>query len=301
MKILRVIWSWIWLAILRRRYRSLRDCDAGDENASALPLYVFGDSLSDPGNVHRMVRWLRGPSPTPTPHYYGGRFCDGPNWVDLLSGQLHYRAASAWDGGTNYAHGGAQAGFGLSTLVVPALVPNVGEQIRFFTEMGRRIEPSCWTVLLCGHNNLFAMVYGKDDTSCDTVLDRWMGHLEQLYELGGRKFVVPTLTPIQRTPETPKENRETLGQWHTQVNAGLPARLEAFRKRHAEAQVVSPDLGGLVHRMLDHPADYGFTNIDKACYDTKSKRLHGDRAHILLVGRVSSQHAGATAPGRLRR
>ena len=46
-------------------------------------IYAFGDSLSDVGNV------FVGTSGTePAPHYFAGRFSNGPIWLDYLAAQL---------------------------------------------------------------------------------------------------------------------------------------------------------------------------------------------------------------------
>jgi outer membrane lipase/esterase len=41
-------------------------------------LVIFGDSLSDIGNVYILTNYTYPISPP----YYQGRFCDGPNWID---------------------------------------------------------------------------------------------------------------------------------------------------------------------------------------------------------------------------
>ena len=55
------------------------------------PLYsemiVFGDSLSDTGNVHT-ASTAQGLIPDPPPPYFDGRLSNGPIWVDRLAERL---------------------------------------------------------------------------------------------------------------------------------------------------------------------------------------------------------------------
>ena len=76
-------------------------------------LVVFGDSGSDNGNDHILSGGLVVPSP-----YFGGRFSNGPLWVERLAERLglghpterNPLPAPSEAGGTNYAYGGAEAG-----------------------------------------------------------------------------------------------------------------------------------------------------------------------------------------------
>jgi phospholipase/lecithinase/hemolysin len=69
-------------------------------------LYVFGDSLSDAGNVY-----LGSGGDEPAAPYVNGQFSNGPIWVQDLSTHLGLGAVTPWLGGGNdYAFGGAVNG-----------------------------------------------------------------------------------------------------------------------------------------------------------------------------------------------
>src|SRR5215212_9668487 len=74
-------------------------------------LVIFGDSLSDVGNVQTITSGLAPlVPPTPGPYYFNGRYSNGPNFVETLAGGLGLGpVAPSVLGGTNYAHGGALA------------------------------------------------------------------------------------------------------------------------------------------------------------------------------------------------
>jgi phospholipase/lecithinase/hemolysin len=75
----------------------LEPFDASSSNLNFSKLYVFGDSLSDPGNIYNatsFVQWFDGllgleiPVLPPSPPYFEGRYSNGPNWVDYLAEDL---------------------------------------------------------------------------------------------------------------------------------------------------------------------------------------------------------------------
>jgi len=89
-------------------------------SASALSfssMTVFGDSLSDTGNV-----LVATGGAVPTAPYFNGRFSNGPVWIDTLATRLGLPSGgmSALMGGGNYAFGGARTGAGADP--VPGLL-----------------------------------------------------------------------------------------------------------------------------------------------------------------------------------
>ena len=113
-------------------------------------LFVFGDSLSDTGNVQV---FSEGEIP-PSTVYFEGRFSNGPVWIEYLATGLGLPTPEASQrGGNNFAYGGAQTGNGGSTIFHS--VPNVGSQILAFMELGKTIDDTDLVVVWAGHNDLF--------------------------------------------------------------------------------------------------------------------------------------------------
>ena len=76
---------------------------AGTASAQARPfthLFVFGDSLSDSGNISALTGGLIPASPP----YFNGRFSNGPIWVEHLAPALGF----AFDSATDFALGGGR-------------------------------------------------------------------------------------------------------------------------------------------------------------------------------------------------
>jgi outer membrane lipase/esterase len=69
-------------------------------------LVVFGDSLSDVGNIDNATPFF---FKYPGQYYYQGRFSNGPVWVEPLAAGLGLPTiAASTDGGNDFAYGGAQ-------------------------------------------------------------------------------------------------------------------------------------------------------------------------------------------------
>src|SRR5689334_16132613 len=70
-------------------------------------MVVFGDSLSDIGNISQATPFLIQPK-TPGPYYWNGRFSNGPIYDETLATGLGLPAlVNSAAGGTDYAYGGA--------------------------------------------------------------------------------------------------------------------------------------------------------------------------------------------------
>src|SRR3954451_6013443 len=113
-------------------------------------LYVFGDSLSDVGNVQAVTSGL-GPlvPPTPGPYYFNGRFSNGPNFVETLSAGLGLGPVlPSVIGGDDYAYGGALAtGTPPPTILV---VQDVDDQVTRYLGAHPIGSPSALYVVYAG-------------------------------------------------------------------------------------------------------------------------------------------------------
>src|SRR3954469_2954468 len=90
-------------------------------------LVVFGDSLSDIGNVQQSFL-----TNTPGPYYWNGRFSNGPVYAETLTTGLGLPALnrSTASGGNDFAYGGAKTtGTGLPDSLV---VKDIDDQVDTF-------------------------------------------------------------------------------------------------------------------------------------------------------------------------
>lgn len=213
--------------------------DAGHRRAPFSELIVFGDSLSDTGNVHLVSGGVAAPPP-----YYQGRFSNGPVWVEVLAARLGLPTPEAsLAGGTNYAFAGAESGDGLSFFDTP----NVGMQIEMFLEDRGGFAGDELIVVETGNNDFL-----WDPTrEPDEVMENLRQHIIELAAAGGKMFLVAN--SVVDDPRAEQLNR-LLRKQLPKLARRLGITLEIF------------DLYHVVEFIVEHAPRFGITNVtDPAC------------------------------------
>ena len=210
--------------------------------AAAAPsaLYVFGDSLSDRGNIAVLTGGA-----IPAPPYAGGRFSNGPIWVEALSAGLGLGpVVASLNGGTDYAYGGATA-----TGNTPIDLQN---QVAAYVFGGPPAPAGA----------LFTLWAGAND-----ILNALADAASALVAQGGaRELLVLTLPDLG---DTPRLNVNPLGAAAASAasmafNAALLGGLAAAPAL-AAAEVHVLDTFGLLEAAIADPAGFGFSNVTGAC------------------------------------
>lgn len=225
---------------------------------------VFGDSLSDTGNVYAIT----GGAAVYPPHF-GGRFSNGPVWVERLAERLGLGVSTETEpvpapsltGGTNYAFGGAQAGSRFSPTACATIdgartcVPNIGTQIDMFFADGRTLDGGELIVVQGGSNNQAALPAAIQIAQ----------HVSTLAAAGGEHFLIPNMHPVYHDPSVVYDAQ----RWHIfveQFNTALDVALDSVEAQHAGITVARFDFKGVVDGMVGQPEQYGLVNVtDPAC------------------------------------
>ena len=178
-------------------------------------IVVFGDSLSDTGNVAHLTQDKYGVRiPGPLADYTDGRFTDGDDtlpvaqkyfglWIEQLAATLPAKPiiTNSLDGGTNYAYGFALTGSGTTLLTLtPALsvtVNNMGQQITDYLATRPVISKRTLFVVWGGANDIL------NATSLDDVIKASIEEtkdIQRLVDAGATQFIVPNLPPLGLVP-----------------------------------------------------------------------------------------------------
>lgn len=214
-------------------------------------MYVFGDSLSDSGNVFAATGGLEPPAP-----YFQGRFSNGFNWADDFAAAEGYSATASLAGGTNFAYGGAE----VDPLHATShdLTPNIGAQIQQFAFQGRSISNADLFAVWGGGNDLL-----DTSTAPAVVADNVIIHLNTLYALGARNFLVLNLPSLGDTPAviaTGSLNRSLAEIATNAFNTKLALDVSTFASKPG-AHVHYVDVYSLEKQVNANPAAYGFTDV----------------------------------------
>src|SRR3984957_8608177 len=176
-------------------------------------IVVFGDSLSDTGNVAHLTQDKYGVRvPGPVADYTDGRFTDGDDtvpeaqkyfgvWIEQLAATLPSKPiiTDSLDGGTDYAYGFATTGSGTGLFTFGASdslsvnVNNIGQQITDYLA----------TSPVISNRTLFVIWGGAIDllyaTSPDDVIKAAINqaiNIQRLVDAGATHFIVPNLPPL---------------------------------------------------------------------------------------------------------
>ena len=215
---------------------------------------IFGDSLSDTGNVWSLTLGLAPASP---PHY-AGRFSDGPVWIERFAMRAGLDGTAAYaGGGSNFAHGGAKTGGGTVYLVVPNVGPQIDEYLAGNTPGADELF-----VVWAGGND---MLGGQTDPAVPVA--NLAGHVSMLAAQGARSFLVPNLPPLGQVPRYAGGGNEApMDALTTQYNALLAQRMDALAAE-LDVAIVQFDVATTFSKMLADPAAFGLANVTDPAYD----------------------------------
>lgn len=277
-------------------------------SAGFTSLTVFGDSLSDTGNV----RVATGGA-VPTAPYFNGRFSDGPVWIDVLAAGLGLPAgaAPALLGGSNYAFGGARTGTG--TAPVPGLLAQYGGLWAPANAGGA--DASGLYVVVGGGNdmrdarstfatNSAADVEGRQSAAAAAATNV-LNLVLALASQGARHVLISTLPDLGATPEAAAlglvaASSDATARYNTQVLA-IEAMAESL---FAGLDVVTFDMAGVAAAIRNDAlnnggATYGITNVFLPCggftgsigtscsVSAFSDALHPSAAGHAVIGRAA--------------
>ena len=220
-------------------------------------IVVFGDSLSDVGNIYGATHEAIPISP---PHYQG-RFSNGPVWVEYLADHLGLDASTpAGFGGTNYAIGGAQTGWGVASGVIP----NVGEMIGTYLDSATPSGGELFVIWAGGNDFL------NGSTNTGAVASNMADHVRSLALAGGSRFLVPNLPLLGLTPR----------YRFSAESAAMNARTQEYNQLLCdELDALEASLGITIHRLdvasiiqeaVDDPGRYGFDNVTAGAYQSST-------------------------------
>jgi phospholipase/lecithinase/hemolysin len=261
--------------------------------AQSLPAFtqviVFGDSLSDDGNIkHRLEDQYLISYPGGDFNYSDGRFTNSSDTdpaSDMYAGTWHEQLArdfiglsaptNSLDGGTDYAFGGATTEDGTREVTVfdnpipfiggntTVTIDNLGQQVDDYLA-ANTVDPAALYIVWGGGNDLF------DDDSSDNVTataERVAGLVERLAEAGAVYILVPNVPPLglvpnyKDDPDTATALNAASADYRDQFNTQLDVAVSTLAAEGITITLYRLDVYGLFYRLAANLEDYGFVNI----------------------------------------
>ena len=244
---------------------------AGAANAQSYGrLVVFGDSLSDNGNLYAATF-----NTTPTsPPYYLGRFSNGPVFTELLGFNAgRYTAGAPVTGSVNYAFGGARSDSQLSPL-------GMRNQLLAYTGGGGTFGSNDLVSILGGANNL---LQGVGPASVAVNPTGVLGGIaisaatditfitNSVATGGAGTILVSNLPRLSLTPQFnqgPGLPAAALADYGASTfNGALLTGLMTTAAAHPNTNIIMMDLFKVGSVITADPAGFGLTNVHDTCFN----------------------------------
>ena len=260
-------------------------------------LVVFGDSLSDNGNLYLLTNRTQPPSPP----YVNGRFSNGPVFTELLG----FNAANfngSVTGSINFAYGGARTD---SLLQVP---PGMRDQLSTYTGRGGVFGANDLVSVLGGANNIFQGLsafaalppasQGNPTAYMNPILSGAVADINFIVnDIAGRgagTILVTNLPRLGITPQFSSGAGAALGPLAdysgSTFNSGLLTALTTTAAARPNTNIILFDIAKVSDVLAANPGRFGLTNVTQSCFTgttvcgTPDTYLYWDGVHPTAAG-----------------
>jgi len=249
-------------------------------------IVLFGDSLSDTGNVRVRTGETTGglvDYPSHTFNFSNGRFtndngCDPSGTLRL--GVWHEQLAQGFlslapathslGGGVNYAFGGATTNNG--THQETAVSTPFGDVVITVDDMGKQMDD--YLAAHAGEPNALYIVWGggndlrNDDSAASVTATaaRTTALVSRLAHAGAQFILVPNVPPLGdiprylSNPATVRSKNIASANYRQELNADLDNLLTSLASQGLMPTIYRPDMWTNTIRLFSDPARYGLTN-----------------------------------------
>lgn len=225
----------------------------------------FGDSLTDAGWFRPALVQVGGPQAGIL-----GKFTTNPTlvWSEYLADYYGTNAASANQGGTNWAVGGGRTG--TDDVGALGVIPSMSTQINaYLASTGGRADAHGLYTVWGGANDLLAIASGAPaQSTMAQAVGAQVTNVATLTGAGAKYILVATVPDLGATPAFLAQGPAGAAagtQLSTTYNAALFSTLSSQGLR-----VIPLDTFNLLHEIIASPQAYGFTNITGAACTTAS-------------------------------
>ncbi len=260
-----------WLGTLTLGLAAL--CGSVAQAGPYSSMYVFGDSLSDTGNLASVQPGGAFPAP-----YNPGRVSDGLIWIDHLAAGLGLAngAIASNLGGNNYAWAGARTG---TSLTPPGVLAQIGGI--YLPAVGGASDPNGLYVVVGGGNDMrdardaFGGTSAADNlgrqNAAQAAINNLFTSLGALAQSGAKHVLLANLPDLGFTPEAVFAGKSAQSTDASNRFNALIAGLETAAEAAFGLDIDVLDLRGIGLAVLADATTnaggvYGITNASLPCF-----------------------------------
>ena len=228
-------------------------------------LVVFGDSLSDNGNLYMATQ---GTTPA-SPPFWQGRFSNGKVFTE----QLGFDAANFMgpvSGSINMAFGGARTDSQAAPLGMQL-------QLATYRQRGGTFGPNDLVSVLGGANNLFQGIAaagaspnptGTFGVTARSAANDVNGLVGQIATMGAGTVLVTNLPKLSLTPQFRNTAGAPLADYGASTfNSTLSGLLTATAAANPNTNIIQVDLFAIGDVVAANPQAFGVSNITEPCFN----------------------------------
>lgn len=241
-------------------------------------IYVFGDSLSDTGNLASVL----GSLPLP---FFVNRISNGQVAIETLAAELGLSVTSSLHliksaAGSNYAVAGAKA-YGNDPIDLSAQI------ISFKTHHNFVAPKNSLYVIFIGGNDIRSARRRENLIEAQIIIqaaaDEVGNSIGNLAEVGAQSFLIINSFNIALLPETQLLADKSLDSEYTERSHYLSGLYRTAlndvvieQKTNNALNINEFDLFKFSIELILNAEGYGFNNLEQACYDIKTMKFHSD-------------------------
>ncbi len=232
-------------------------------------LVVFGDSLSDDGNLFRLIG-------EPPPPYFQGHFSNGPTYAEQLASWLHVPLQDLAFGGATASD--ASPGLLTNPQTGTPLPINLPEQVAAYLAGlgGHKAPRDATAVIYIGNNDYLNYIESdlpKDAQTAQAIVTNVVSSIGQaigeLTAAGVEKIALFTLPDLAITPEFKALGPQAAG-FAEQLDLANNAALRELAATHPNVQLV--DMFKLSQAVAADPLSFGLTDVTVPMIDLLASR-----------------------------
>lgn len=228
-------------------------------------IVVFGDSLSDNGNLYEFMNHQLPPSPP----YFKGRFSNGPVWVEHLI--TSYFPDSPRTHLLDYAFGGA--GVSEEDGDDDVLFTLKREISNYLADHQDKASEDSLFVIWIGANNYLAMPTEIEKTIQD-VNDGITHGLQRLADKGAKHVLVVNLPDLGSTPAAIEFGSiDTMAYFSKIHNQLLDQTFANLKQEYPDVEWLYFNMNEAFGEVIANPQQYHFTNITGTCVNSVTDEL----------------------------
>lgn len=231
-------------------------------------IILFGDSMSDNGNLHKRSVELSlifpiSPVLPVSPPYYKGRFTNGKVWVEHLAKMMNIPEGSL----LNYAYAGAS----VQSDYMP--IPNLQTQVNKYLTWNHTGDPYALYVVWIGSNDLLRHNDLPQEQLIANISSGIESNIRRLISHGAKHILSPGLPDLSFTPDSMGQDLNNGNNNYTNYlkstafnyNKTHNEMLNKLKREFPDVEFMTFNFFKFLNETHDRAAEFGFYNIDERC------------------------------------